>query len=93
MTTRSRWDRVRSAEFFRGKAVWYRAMAGHAVGDDREKMLDTARLFDARGDAQEAAEAGRAAAAGARRAGRHPRRGGADEDRATFHASDRRQGR
>ena len=73
MTMRGRWDRVRSAEFFRGKATWYRAMAGHAAGEDREKMLDTARVFDARGQAQEAADARRSAAAvGARRAGRRP---------------------
>ena len=66
-------NRLRSVEFFRSKASWYRAMAGHAVGEDREKMLDTARVFDARGQAQESADARRAAAAVvARRAGRRP---------------------
>lgn len=105
MTMRSRWDRVRSAEFFRGKAHWYRAMADHAVGAEREKMLQTARVFEARGQAQDAADARRAAsAAEARRAGRRPQGGRAAEDRATFdairtaaggagRAGDRRQGR
>ena len=70
---RSRWDQLRSAQFFRGKATWYRAMAGHAVGADRDKMLDTARVFDARGQAQERADAQQEAQrVEARRAGRRP---------------------
>jgi len=55
------WRRVRSGEFFHAKAKWYRDMAGREVGEDKERMLATARDFDARGrdrDARAAAAVG-----------------------------------
>jgi hypothetical protein len=48
------WRRARSSDFFHAKAKWYRDMAGHAAGVDKEKMLATARDFDTRGQACEA---------------------------------------
>jgi hypothetical protein len=55
------WRRDRSGEFFHDKAQWYRDMAGREVGEDKERMLATARDFEARGQDREA----RTAAAGA----------------------------
>jgi hypothetical protein len=37
---------MRSAEFFRAKARWYRDLARREVGVDQEKLLATARDFD-----------------------------------------------
>lgn len=63
-----RWQRVRSAAFLRGKAVWYRDMARHAAGADRDRMLATAATFDARGQAREHADVAQRDAADALRA-------------------------
>ncbi len=48
------WHRVRSGEFFRAKARWYRDMAGREVGKDKERMLAMACDFDARGQDRDA---------------------------------------
>ncbi len=55
------WRRVRSGEFYHAKATWYRDMATHETGEDKERLLATARDFDARGrdrDARAAAAVG-----------------------------------
>ena len=39
---------MRSSAFFHAKAKWYRDMAGREAGEAREKLLATARDFDAK---------------------------------------------
>jgi hypothetical protein len=48
------WHRDRSGAFFHAKATWYRDMACREVGEDQERMLATARDFDARAHHREA---------------------------------------
>ena len=50
----STWHRDRSGAFFHAKASWYRDMARHEVGEDQERMLATARDFDARAHQRDA---------------------------------------
>ncbi len=45
---------MRSSETLRAKARWYRAMATREIGADQEKMLATARDFDAKAQDREA---------------------------------------
>jgi len=62
------WHRDRSGAFFHGKARWYRDMAGREIGEDQERLLATARDFDARAHDRDA----RALASGERGKTRQP---------------------
>jgi hypothetical protein len=50
---------MRSAEFFRAKARWYRDLARREVGIDQEKLLAAARDFDSKAEHRGAWEAAR----------------------------------
>ena len=48
---------MRSADFFRAKALWYRDLASREVGVDQAKLLATALEFDKKADHRAAREA------------------------------------